>query len=156
MANIREATEADFPAMLAMGENMHNESPRYRVHNFSLSKSIGMLRSMEENQACLMLIAEDDGKPVGMLLGYMSEHTFCDGLTANELVVYVTPEARGSSAATRLIRRLEEWGKARGVSEVVLGISTEVDADRTAQFYQRLGYGYTGAMLVKRVSITRH
>ena len=156
MAKVRFANLADFPEMLAMGEDMHNESPRYRVHDFNVEKSAEILVNMHGRENCVLLVAEAAGHLTGMLLGFVAENTFCSGLVASELAVYVAPHARGSSAASRLVGAFEAWAFAHGASEISLGISTEVEADRTSKFYQRMGYAPTGSVLMKRVSITQH
>jgi GNAT superfamily N-acetyltransferase len=140
--------------MLAMGRAMHNESPRFARHTFDPEKSLRVLTAMQDAPSCLLLVVEADGALVGMLLGLVSEHHFCNGLVANELVVYVTPGARGGSAAVKMLRQFEAWAQGQGVDEIVLGVSTEVAADRTADFYQRMGYAHSGHTLIKRVCIT--
>jgi len=156
VANLRLATEQDFPEMLRLGQDMHNESPRFNVHRFDRVKSESFLGAMASNPNCLSLVVESQGELVGMLLGYLASHLFCDALTANEVVVYVSPSHRGSSAAVKMLRYFEDWSIEHGAAEIVLGISTEVDSEKTRAFYQRLGFTPTGHSLIKRVSITQH
>ena len=158
MANIREANNInDLASMLVMGEDMHNESPRFQAHQFNLQKSASLLKDIDYSENGILLVAEEHDTLVGMLIGIVSTLPFCDGLVANELVVYVAPEYRGSSACIKLIKRFEEWATSKGVDEIILGVSTEVEADRTHKLYERLGYTHNGTSLIKkRVSITHH
>jgi GNAT superfamily N-acetyltransferase len=70
-------------------------------------------------------------------------------MQACELAVYVTPEHRGRTGM-RLIKAFEAWAWDRGADEITLGISTEVDPERTAALYARLGYRRSGITTIKR------
>ena len=150
MAKVRRAVGADFPTMVTMGQDMRDESPRFSRLGYSPDRCLELLAGLSVSPQGLVLVAEQDGVIVGMLLGLASRHFFSDDITASELVVYVAPEARGGSAAVKLIRQFEAWAVEQGAADIVLGVSTEVHADRTAQFYERLGYAPSGISLVKR------
>jgi GNAT superfamily N-acetyltransferase len=150
VASVRRALGSDFAALVAMGEDMHHESPRFAGLSYSQERCHALLAGLSASPHGLALVAEQGGEIVGMLLGLVSKHFFSDDLTASELVVYVRPQARGGSAAVKLVRQFEAWATDLGVADITLGVSTEVHADRTAQFYQRLGYAPSGLTLVKR------
>lgn len=150
MANVRLAVESDTRRLVKMGRAMQQESPRFSRLGYSPSKAWNLITHLIANKDAIVLVSEVDGDIVGMLLGYVSEQFFSSALTASELVVYVKPESRGGSSAARMIRAFEEWAIGRGVKEIQLGVSTEVDAPRTVGFYGRLGYVSSGNTLIKR------
>jgi len=150
VAKVRRAVGADFPTLIAMGREMRDESPRFARLGYSPERCHELLAGLSTSPQGLVLVAEQDGLIVGMLLGLASRHFFSDDITASELVVYVAPDARGGSAAVKLIRHFEAWAVEKGAADIVLGVSTEVHADRTAQFYERLGYLPSGHSLIKR------
>lgn len=150
MAKVRRAVGADFPTLIAMGHDMRDESPRFSRLGYSPDRCLELLAGLSVSPQGLVLVVEQDGMIVGMLLGFISKHFFSDDLTASELVVYVVPEARGGNAVVKLLRHFEVWATEQGAADIVLGVSTEVHADRTAQLYQRLGYAPSGHSLVKR------
>ena len=150
MANVRRALGSDLATIVSMGESMRNESPRFARLGYSYERVFELLAGLSASPHGLVLVAEQDGEIVGMLLGFVGKHFFSDDLTANELVVYVAPQARGGTASVKLIRYFESWAKQLGVADITLGVSTEVHAERTAEFYQRLGYAPSGITLVKR------
>lgn len=150
MAKVRRAVGADFPTLIAMGQELCAESPRFSRLTYSPDRCLELLAGLSVSPQGLVLVAEQEGAIVGMLLGFVSKHFFAEELTASELVVYVTPEARGGNAVVKLLRHFEVWATEQGAADIVLGVSTEVHADRTAQLYQRLGYTPSGHTLVKR------
>lgn len=146
---IRTAQESDADVLVRMGRAMYAESPRYSVVLFSEEKCRALIAKLLPTGG--VFVADFGGLVVGMIAGYCVEHFFGPGKYAGDLVVYVLPEFRGSSAAARLIRALEEWATAQGAGEILLGVSTEVDLERTSTFYQRLGYRESGRSLIKHV-----
>lgn len=133
-----------------MARAMHEESPRYRGMTFSEKKAIAMI----DNYASWFstggaFVAELDGQRIGMIAGAVTEHFFTEDKFATDFVVYVKPEHRGSSAAVRLIKAFEEWATEQGVKEICLGVSTEVDPERTVCLYERLGYRMSSYSLLK-------
>ena len=133
-----------------MGKNMHAESPRFQPTNYSTQRVWDLLESLQRSGFGVIVVAEEDGERIGMLLGMVTPHFFGNDLQASELVVYVKPEHRGGTAATRMIRLFEQRAMELGATEIHLGVSTEVNADRTAQLYERMGYARTGHSLMKR------
>jgi GNAT superfamily N-acetyltransferase len=149
VANIRRATAEDFPRLVELGHAMHQESPRFSKMPYSEEKIMTLLGGMCYHDNAIVLVAEREAEIVGMMLGFVAEQFFGPSKTASELVVYVTPEHRGGTVAPRLIYVFEDWAKWHGCAEIVLGVSTEVAADRTAKFYQRMGYAHSGHTLIK-------
>ncbi len=79
------------------------------------------------------VVAYRAGRPVG-----------CGGLrllepgTAEIKRMYAAPETRGSGVATDVIRALEAWARARGVTELRLETGDRLLAAQ--RFYEREGY----------------
>lgn len=153
---LREATTADRPELDRMAIAMAKESPRFSAFPVSLPKIHALVDNMQANPNALVLVADDGDGLAGMLLGFVVPHFFSDALTASELVVYVDPEHRGGRTGLRLIQRFESWAAGRGAAEIVLGVSTEVDAERTAALYERLGYERSGFTTRKTLVGTVH
>ena len=147
MANVRQANLSDIPQMVALGELMHQESPRYRMMDYSADKCAELGRSLIAQGG--LFVAEIDGVLVGMMAGCITEHFFGYDLMACDLVCYVLPEHRGSTTAVRLIKKFEAWAFDHGAKVISLGVSTEVNSERTLALYERLGYRKAGGILVK-------
>lgn len=70
---------------------------------------------------------------------------------ARDLLVWVAPEWRGSSLGVRLIRAIEAWALEHAVDDLYLSQSTGIEVERTAAFYERLGYTLSGFISHKRM-----
>jgi GNAT superfamily N-acetyltransferase len=152
VADVRRATAADFPALIAMGRALHDESPRYRDKPFNPDKLLRMgarLQGTLLSEDAAIFVAESGGQPVGMAIPVIAERFFNDERFVTDLTVYVKPEHRGSSAFFRLIRALEAWATEQGVEDKALGVSTEIHADKTVRAYEKLGYRLAGYTMVK-------
>lgn len=145
---IRKATIDDLPELIRLGRAMHEESPRFRDWAFADEKAAALAQNIVGG-AGLALVAVKDGEVIGMLASVVAEHFFSYAPYAADLVVYVTPAHRGSSACYRMVR---QWDQACSevVVESVLGISTDVAPERTRKLYEKLGYKLSGYIMVKR------
>lgn len=149
MAKIRFATEHDVPVIVELGRRMHAESPRFSFFEFSEEKAVETTCLALSDG--LLLVAEQDGGVVGMIAGLPGEHFFSRARYICDLVCYVLPDYRGTSIGSRLVR---EWDKVISeadldLAESILGISTEVQPERTKELYERLGYRLSGYIMVK-------
>lgn len=151
MVKVRAATEDDLPAILEMGRMLHGESPRYRGMSYNEAKVEALALKVIPTGGTL--IAEKDGKIIGMLAGYVAEHWFSDDKVASDFTFYIRPEHRGTGkAALLLVRAFERWATAQGAKDIMPGVSTQIDIERTTRFYEKLGYAVYGNALIKKVS----
>ena len=134
-----------------MGAAMHAESPRFSYLEYDGAKVEALARALFRTpSAGGILVAEIGGKISGMMAFVVSEHFFSGALVANDLVVYVKPEHRGSSIFTRLVAAFETWAARLGAVELSITPSTGVFIERTAGALKRLGYeNYSIGMLKK-------
>ena len=147
--DIRTATEADLPRLVEMARDMHAESPRYRHLDFSAEKTARAILTLLTHAEGVAVVAEKEGHIVGMLGGFVTEHFFGRDKVACDLGLYVVPDERGSSLAPRLVRAFESWAREAGAADCVMGVSTEVMAERTAALYERMGYVMSGFTMRK-------
>lgn len=147
-------TAADLPQVYALAERAYLEA-RYNRHPLRKEK-FARLAELAENQpdSVVLLVAENGGKLVGFMCGIVTEHYFADMVYATNLALYVTPEARGSHACLNLLRLFEQEARARGASEIMLGVTSGVQQERTARLYNALGYETVGALTVKYIGGT--
>lgn len=151
MVKVRAATEDDLPAILEMGRALHAESPRYAAMSYNEAKVEALaLRVIPTGGT---LVAEKDGKIIGMLAGYVAEHWFSDDKVASDFTFYIRPEHRRTGkAALLLVRAFERWAVERGAKDIMPGVSTQIDVERTTRFFEKLGYTVYGNALLKRVN----
>ncbi len=148
---VRPVREGDVDRLVELGERMHREGAfaslpfdRDKVRQFAARYATGA-------PGRLGLAAEVDGKVAGMFAGSISEYFFCHEKIACEMVLYVEPEYRGTSAAARMIRAFREWAAGLGAREVCLGTSIELLPEATGRFFEVLGFRRVGAIYKERL-----
>jgi ribosomal protein S18 acetylase RimI-like enzyme len=86
-----------------------------------------------------LLIAEQDGRPVGMAVILVSE---ADPHHANLYAMWVQPTARRLGIGRALLNAAVAWAETKGVSEIILSVSEDNDAAR--HLYGAAGFTETG------------
>jgi len=137
---IRTANHEDIGALLDLGEALHQESPRWSRIGFNRAKTAEFLASLILAPTGLVLVAERDGEIYGGILAMAVPHWCSDDVVAQEVSLFVRPDARGHMAAKELIRRMCAWAKDMGAVWLQAGSSTGVDPERTAQLYEHMGF----------------
>jgi GNAT superfamily N-acetyltransferase len=157
VVKVRPATPDDLPALLAMGRALHAESPRYSRLSFSEAKIRALALQMTTGTLTTdapggALVAEKAGILIGMMAGYVFSPFFSEDKVATDYTLYVVPdERRRGKAAVALVRAFEAWAVEQGVTDIIPGTSTMIDAEGTARFYEKLGYEKYGYAMIKRV-----
>ncbi len=148
---IRPFEEKDEEQCLLLGEALLQESSlRFLpMDRGKVSKLLFDSILFPEDSLCL--VAELDGKLVGYFFGRMQRYYFCDELMATDLWVYVSPEHRGSKAATGFIKKFNVWAEAHGAREVMVSPSTGIQTDRTVAWLNHMAFETSGVMTKRRV-----
>lgn len=147
---IREATLEDVPGIIGLGQQIHaastyNNTP-FNPNAVSL-KAVVMIR----RDLSTILLAEHDGKPVGVLPAWISPSFFCNELIACEQVIYVSPKYRRYRYGIGLIRAYVSWAKRNNAQDIRIGnIGGMTDDIRYGQLLSRLGFTRTGGIYVMR------
>lgn len=146
---------ADISAVLSLARAMHAESPVYRGLAFDEDK-VRMLSHAclaSPDWLCAVAVTEDEAPQIaGMVVVCVVETFFGPDRMAEDLVFFVAPQHRGTSAAVRLIRMAETWAAAVGARFLRMGITTGTNTDSTARFLTRLGFSDAGMLLARPVS----
>jgi GNAT superfamily N-acetyltransferase len=142
---IRPATRQDIPAILALGQAMHNES-RYRVMPWDADKVAGLVDWLIDNADGLAIVCEYEGRVIGGLLGVIEPHFFSTATLAQEYGVFVAPAARGLSVGEQLYTYYTAWARARGAVMIQAGVTTGKHHDAVAAVLGRLGYAEVGQL----------
>jgi GNAT superfamily N-acetyltransferase len=148
---IREFVPDDYDQAHALAVRMHEEST-FSVFPFVSDQVEKIANSCLANDDLVALVAEMDGVLVGILVGFATEHFFSDARYASDLVIYVHPDYRGSTAAIRLMATFEGWARARGCVELRIGAATGINPEKTDRFYKGIGYRECGVQYSKTIS----
>lgn len=143
---IRFATLDDVPAILDLGEMMVAES-RFEPYGLDRPKTAKVFVSMikQATHSVILLAERDDGTLVGMLGGYVVDFFFCNAVVAQDRFYFVKPEARGSSAALKLLVAFRRWAEQRKVRELNINMSVAVDMQRFNKMMGKLGFRCCGS-----------
>ena len=145
---IRLATVEDVPALVAMGQRFLAETP-YGGHLAASPDHLAELaRALLETDRGVIFVADVHGAVVGFLALHAFPHPMSGALTANELVWWVNPEARGVGVA--LLRRGEAWAKAIGAT--CLQMVAPAQATDVQAFYERAGFVPVETMYSRRIA----
>lgn len=134
---IREAVEADVPALVRMGLSFVDYQP------LPIPMCAGDLRQavvgLMQNPDAIVLVAGSD--PYALLLGIAMPLWFAPRtMVASELAWWVDPDKRGGSAGIRLLRAFENWAEARGIEHIAM---SAIESDLVASagpLIERRGY----------------
>lgn len=87
------------------------------------------------------LVAEIDGKPVGLASGVIWEE---DPGVTHLYQMWVLPEARGIGIARALLERITAWAESRHCESLKLSVTTTNDA--AVNLYRSAGFSPSGAL----------
>lgn len=139
MFEIRLATKEDMDDILAMGVDMYNESPYATVKPPNLTSFRSYAEELIDNH--YFLLALKNGEVIGMAASYIAALPMnADILLASEVLFYVAPEARGSSAAMRLAMALEDAVKAGDEVDAYTFSAMSSSPPVVDKLFRRLGY----------------
>lgn len=131
--------------ILQLGMLMQQESA-FSVIPFDIEQAANSIVSMVVNNpdGFGMLAYTDEGEAVGMIAGSITPYFFSRGWVASDFVWYVKPEHRGSRTAIKLLKSFKSWATEKGASQLYMGVTTNIAADRTGDLLQRLGFEHVG------------
>lgn len=134
----RRANLADLPFILSMCEDMHEES-RYARLPRDMAKIEDCIRRLIEAANGLVFVTG-----AGFLVGFVTEYWFSQERYAAELLLYVSPESRGSVDAIDLVRAYVAGAKSLNAREVHLENSTGYEVKKVEEFFSRCGFTRVG------------
>lgn len=102
--------------------------------------------STRHHDRLMVALYENRIGPRGFLTAFLSPYSFSRTIVAVHDIFYVLPEARGSSAAIRLVRFFQEWARASGAWMAMIAQHTNIEPERTTRFYERAGFRFMGTV----------
>lgn len=145
---IRVATEADIPALVDLGQEMHLES-NFSSLTFDVEKTKEYVKSLLGYG--IVFCSEDNGKITGFIAGFLYQPYFSYDFLATDIGLFITKDARGGMAAPRLIDSFTKWAESNGAKQVRPGISVGGNIEGVARLYERMGYSIVGSVFMKEI-----
>ena len=144
---IRPATEADLPYLIMLANVMLAESSFSSVPFEPEAFALTVIRLLDDQQ--FVMLAEKDGQIIGAMLGIATPFAFSYAMMAQDVALFVHPDARGRLISVRLIRAFEEWARAHNCLQIRPAVSSGCEA--ACRLYGLLGYRPVGVSFVKEV-----
>jgi GNAT superfamily N-acetyltransferase len=141
---IRKATLKDVPALASLMEQLGYPTT---VENMTVR-----FINIDSNPSYHTLVAEEDGKVVGMIGLYTSILYNKDGLYARVIAFVVDSNYRNKGIGKLLINEAEIWARNQGADSIGLNSGNRPERDNAHQYYKRMGYVEKSTGFVKRHS----
>lgn len=142
MTTARKATLDDMQDLLDMSQAMHGES-RYANLALDLEKLRSLYTRLIESPNGIVLRTAN-----GFLAGGVGTYFFGPATYAFQYVLYVSPEARGSSEAPALVKAYVAAAKDLRVVDVHIENSTGCEVDKVERFFIKLGFARLGGNFI--------
>jgi len=143
---IEIAAMDDLDDLVKLARSMHEESALThlpldveRVH-----RTVEGAIADEKGVYCVFIARTPSGDAAGWLFGTIGHAWFTSSLVAHDHALFVLPEFRGSSAASRLLRAFCRWAGKRGAASVNVSQRVGVELERFERFMRREGFECRG------------
>lgn len=128
----REPQPSDYPAIARLRVDWGDDAARLgeRLARYAA----GEHHPREALPARMVVVAEEDGAPVGYVAAHLTRRFACAGELEQ---IWVAPAFRGRGVAAELLRRAARWLADRGARRVCVDV--QPDNLRARRFYARHG-----------------
>lgn len=136
-------SRTDAQDLITLGREMHAEGS-YADLEFSSKRVLETFDWYLEDDNKTAIIARKGETPVGLYAGYIAKYYFSEETVANDIAWFVTKPLRGTRVGLRLLDMFEEWALGKGVSEVRLGFTTDINPEAFDRLMKKRGYDPLG------------
>lgn len=138
---VRPMIEADLPAYLEMAAAFHEDCPVSDLMPFDPEGTAEFLTNLIGNENFRAIIAEVDGKPVGITGAALYPMFFSpENFVVQEMWWWLSPDHRGSGVAQRMYKDIENWALDSGAVAVFMIALHNDNVERMAKLYSRSGF----------------
>lgn len=146
---IREATVEDRDDIVEMAAHFIEQTRYSQVLGAPNREQLWFIVTKVVDELGVILLAEVEGRAVGMLAIAALAHPFTGELYGDELCWWVEPEHRQGSVGPRLLVAGEEWATRKGLS--VLKMVAPAGSD-IGMHYERRGYSQVETVYQKTLT----
>lgn len=146
MTYVRRVIAEDIGEILEMARAFHAESPVFCSMPFDAVKVQTLVGEAIRNPDWLALVAVGDHGLTGMSLVFIAPSYFSQALECMDLAYYVRPEARGTTAAIRMLQEITKWAIDSGACRLTIAPRTGIRDEQLNRFFTKAGLEYGGTM----------
>lgn len=144
---IRKATPDDVPAIVEMSRKFYTTTTYNRFTPMCDETVAALARTLIDTG--VMLVAEVEGRPVGMVGLFVAPFMFNHAIKgAYEVVWWVDPDAQGNGAGKALLAAIEPACRKAGCA-VIQMVHLSTSPPQAAALYERMGYAHTESSYTK-------
>jgi GNAT superfamily N-acetyltransferase len=139
MIDVRKGRFDDIDQAIELGRAYYAESAMGSME-FDEAKARALCEAILKTG--LGIVAEDNGQLVGMMGAAITTHCFSDTLMAQDYLIYIKPQYRGSGVSKRLITIYIFWAENQGIKRenIFLGVNSGIHSEKTEKIYNSLGF----------------
>jgi len=152
MYKLRDARKnyAEIECLAGIAERVLKEAPTYTHVSFNKKRTMSFIvDAMTRKDMFLKVIArEEDDVAVGGIICFVEQIVTSDDLQAYDLTIMLDEEHRGRCLPQiiELVSDYKVWARKQGAKIIKLGVSSGINIDRAATFFERLGFSRIGSM----------
>jgi GNAT superfamily N-acetyltransferase len=131
---IRPAVAEDLDKVMPLIYEFKDES----LKDYGVDINTDLIKSTVSKYLGSTFVAEDEGKIIAILAGYLTYYPTISTPVYQEEIWYSAKDYRYSGV--KLLKHLEEWCKNRGVSHIIMGSMINSCHAKLTDFYIKLGF----------------
>ncbi|MBW9113158.1 GNAT family N-acetyltransferase [Rhizobium cauense] len=144
---IHEARLGHLPSLIALAERFHAEAGG--GYPFKVDRVRAFLAQAVAGPDFFVVVAGD--VPCGFLIARAGANYLTGERMAEEVAMYVEPDARSVGLAGGLIAKFEEWAASSRCTVVKLTAQHSARPEAVARLYRRSGYAAAETAFIKRL-----
>ncbi len=113
-------------------------------------EGISYLRKSINNKDCHVLVCEDKGNLVGLLIGSFEGKDQGRGIVLAELHPFFLEEKyRGEGIGTKMFKQFKKWAKKKGADTIELGVY--FNNKKSIELYEELNFTKYGIIMIEKI-----
>lgn len=142
--NIRPATVDDCEGIVDLASEFFQDRLEDIGMHFDRNVSVEQFRTFIGLANIKHLVAEDNGKIIGIIAGFIGPKLFASGNTMQEIVWFVSKNHR--RCGLTLLKKFENISKECGCCDIMM---VGLNGDPSCDFYEKFGYKLTQKTFTK-------
>jgi len=149
---VRKAKVSDMKNLPKFLTDFYMESLFFQFLKPDFTEMLNFFRSCALDDKCYVFVVYDQDQLVGLAMGAEHQYYFTKQLVANEMLMYIKPEYRGTQAASYLFKEIEKWAKEHQCILMHLAVNTAIHPEKTDKMLSKSGWVYSGGNFFKEVN----
>lgn len=148
-------TEMEAFQLVMLAKEHHREmAPHLEFSDAVAMANAVRFISMPDLTTETMFLCFKGETPVGYFIGNISSYYFTNQRCANQTLLFVSEQYRGTRAAILMFEFFEEWARTNNCAEIFAGAwGNDAEAvDKINRIYPKLGYKENGKVFIKKLN----